>query len=70
MNIQEIKDAVNAGKPVRWVHDLYHVTRDRSGNYLITFKRNREENCIGLTNRAGTKLNGQPKDFYIQEPVE
>lgn len=31
MNIQEIKDAVNSGKPVRWVNNGYHVTRNDLG---------------------------------------
>lgn len=65
MTIEEIKTAVDAGKPVRWSHDGYHVTRDSLGQYLITFQPN--QNTIGLTNRAGDKLNGQPKDFYIAE---
>ena len=65
MTIEEIKAAVDAGLPVRWVHDGYHVTRDGLGQYLITFKPN--QNCIGLTNRAGDCLNGQSDDFYIAE---
>ena len=56
MTIEEIKTAVDAGKPVRWSHDGYHVTRDSLGQYLITFQPN--QNTIGLTNRAGDKLNG------------
>ncbi len=63
MTIEEIKVAVDAGKPVRWANDGYHVTRDRSGQYLITFQPN--QHAIGLTNRAGDTLNGQPQDFYI-----
>ncbi|MGB3245610.1 MAG: hypothetical protein WBB25_13830 [Sulfitobacter sp.] len=65
MTIEEIKAAVDAGKPVRWSNDGYHVTKGRDGQYLITFQPN--QNTIGLTNRAGDKLNGQPDDFYIAE---
>ncbi|MGH1416335.1 MAG: hypothetical protein ACRBB0_22795 [Pelagimonas sp.] len=65
MTIEEIQAAVDAGKPVRWANDGYHVTKDCHGQYLITFQPN--QNTIGLTNRAGDKLNGQPEDFYIAE---
>ena len=36
MTIEEIKAAVDAGKPVRWSNDGYHVTKGRDGQYLIT----------------------------------
>lgn len=68
MNIQEIKDAVDAGKPVRWTNNGYHVTRDNLGQFHITFQHN--NSSVGLTNRAGTRLNGKPTDFYIQEPAQ
>jgi hypothetical protein len=63
MNIAEIKVAVDAGQNVRWSNDGYHVTRDTLGQYLITFQAN--QHCIGLTNRAGTRLNGQQDEFFI-----
>ena len=65
MNIADIKAAVSAGQPVRWVNDAYHVTRDQLGQYLITFQPN--QHCIGLTSRSGERLNGQPEDFYIAQ---
>jgi hypothetical protein len=68
MNIQDIKDAVNSGKPVRWVNNGYHVTRDSLGQFHITFQPN--QHSIGLTNRAGDKLNGKPEEFYIEETAQ
>jgi hypothetical protein len=68
MNIAEIKAAVDADKPVRWANDGYHITRDSLGQYLITFQAN--QHCIGLTNRAGDKLNGKPDEFYIKEQIQ
>jgi len=65
MNIKQIKDAVDAGLPVRWTNDGYHVTSDDLGQYLITYQPN--QHTIGLTNKAGDSLNGQPEDFYIKE---
>jgi hypothetical protein len=66
MNIAQIKAAVDAGQNVRWSNDGYHVTRDTLGQYLITFQAN--QHCFGLTNRAGTRMNGAPEEFYIKEP--
>lgn len=68
MNIQDITDAVNSGKPVRWVNNGYHVTRDELGQFHITFQTN--QHSIGLTNRAGDKLNGKPEEFYIEETAQ
>ena len=63
MTLQEIKQAVGAGKRVHWSNTGYVVTRDRLGQYLITFKKN--GSTIGLTNRDGTRLNGKPDEFFI-----
>lgn len=68
MNIQDIKDTVNSGKPVRWSNNGYHVTRDSHGHFYITFQPN--QHTIGLTNRAGDRLNGKPEDFYIEETAQ
>ena len=65
MSIEQIKAAVDAGQPVRWSNDGYHVTRDTLGRYLITFQQN--QHCIGLTNQSGTRLNGKPTEFYIAD---
>jgi hypothetical protein len=63
MTIDQIKAAVDAGKRVHWANTGYVVTRDRDGAYLITFIPN--QHTIGLTNRSGTSLNGQPEDFFL-----
>jgi hypothetical protein len=63
MTIGQIKAAVDAGKRVHWANTGYVVTRGRDGAYLITFIAN--QHPIGLTNRSGTSLNGQPEDFFV-----
>lgn len=65
MTLEEIKAAVDAGNRVHWVNSGYVVTRDRLGQYLITFTRN--GSAIGLTSRDGTRLNGKPDEFFINE---
>jgi hypothetical protein len=65
-SIAELKNAVDAGYAVYWINSGYTVTRDSLGQYHITFKRN--GSSIGLTNRAGTRLNGRLCDFVISEP--
>lgn len=65
MTIAEIKAAVDAGRRVHWMNEGYTVTRDRLGQYLITFAPN--GNCIGLTSRDGSRLNGCAEGFYIAE---
>lgn len=68
MTLEEIRAAVDAGNRVHWVNNGYLVTRDGLGQYLITFTRN--GSAIGLTSRDGTRLNGEPGDFFIEESAE
>ena len=68
MTLEEIKTAVDAGNRVHWSNAGYVVTRDRLGQYLITFTRN--GSAIGLTNRDGTRLNGKPDEFFIADSTE
>jgi len=68
MTLQEVKQAVGAGKRVHWSNAGYVVTHDRLGQYLITFKKN--GSAIGLTNRDGTRLNGKPDEFFIADSTE
>lgn len=68
MTLQEIKAAVDAGDRVHWVNSGYVVTRDDLGQYHITFTRN--GSAIGLTSRDGTRLNGEPDEFFFGENVE
>lgn len=65
MTLEEIKTAVDAGNRVHWANRGYVVTRDKLGQYLITFTRN--GSAIGLTSRDGTRLNGKPDEFFIDE---
>ena len=67
MTPEQIKAAVDAGKDVRWANDGYVVTRDRIGQYHITFTPN--GHTIGLTDVTGVHLNGHPNKFYIKEPT-
>lgn len=66
MNIAEIKSAVDAGQSVHWSHEGYRVHRDALGQYLITYLPN--DNTIGLTDRSGTKLNGDEASFFVARP--
>ncbi|WP_341236039.1 hypothetical protein [uncultured Sulfitobacter sp.] len=65
MNIEDIKTAVNAGKTVHWANTGYVVHKDRLDQYLIVYLPN--GSAIGLTNRAGTRLNGAEGNFYIAD---
>ncbi len=68
MTVEEIKTAVDAGNCVHWVNSGYVVTHDDLGQYLITFTRN--GSAIGLTSRDGTRLNGEPDEFFIADSAE
>jgi hypothetical protein len=62
MTLQEIKDALSAGRTVHWSNDIYEVICDRNGEYLIRCIVN--DSCIGLTWRDGVTMNGKPEDFF------
>lgn len=62
MTLDEIKQAVDAGKVVHWKNDGYTVIRV-GDNYLISFAYN--DYAIGLTWLDGTTLNGKPDQFYL-----
>lgn len=64
MTLQEIKNAIAAGKRVCWMNHDYVVTIDRYNQYLIYYLPN--GNCIGLTHQDGVTLNGNESDFYIK----
>jgi hypothetical protein len=69
MTLQEIKNAVEAGKTVHWSNEGYCVIKGkRSQEWLIVWQLGTlQENCIGLTWRDGVTMNGKEKDFYIAE---
>lgn len=61
MTVEQIKDAVRAGKTVHWVNTRYVVVVDKYDQWLITCD---DGDAIGLTDWEG-ELNGQPSEFYI-----
>lgn len=63
MTLAEIKAAVEAGKTVHWSNTGYVVTKDRLGQFLITFSSN--GSTIGLTWADGVTMNGKPEEFFI-----
>lgn len=68
LTLQEIKDAVDAGKTVHWVNSAYTVVKDNFDRYLISFKpKDQCENYIGLTHADGVTLNGFMHNFYLEE---
>lgn len=65
MTLEQIKEAVEAGKTVCWANSSYQVIKDDIGQWLI----HRAENdwTIGLTHQDGTTLNGRESQFFIIE---
>ena len=63
MTLIEIKQAIEAGKSVKWSNDAYDVIKNNKGEYLIVCNIN--NHCIGLTHRDNLTMNGQSQDFYI-----
>jgi hypothetical protein len=63
MTLQEIKDAVLAGKTVHWASKAYVVVKDNVGQWLIECRLN--ESCIGLTWSDGVTMNGKEDEFFI-----
>lgn len=68
MTIEEIKAAVDVGKPVHWANSAYLVHKDKLGQYLITYLPN--DSTIGLTDQSGRRLNGAEADFFILGPSD
>lgn len=64
MTLEEIKEAVLAGRKVCWASEAYDVIHDSVGQWLI--RCNINESCIGLTWRDGVTMNGKPEDFFIK----
>lgn len=72
MTLQEIKDAVEAGKTVHWATKAYTVLKDnlRDGTHqwLIAYNHGkRDANYIGLTWTDNVTVNGRPEQFFIGE---
>lgn len=67
MKLQEIKDAVLAGKVVRWKNGAYEVIRDRVGQWFILCRLN--GSLSSLTWADGVTMSEDPKDFFLGEEV-
>lgn len=65
MTLQEIKDALKAGKRVHWSHKGYVVEKDGFDHYHIICLHN--DYCVGLTWLDGVTMNGKEEDFFIGE---
>lgn len=65
MTLEQIKEAVQAGKTVCWKNDGYRVICDKHDQWFIFCRWNSD--CIGLTHRDGVTMNGKPEQFYILE---
>lgn len=63
MNLEEIKQAISEGKTVNWSNSLYKVINPHNGEYLILCTAN--NHAIGLTHRDGVTMNGDEKDFFV-----
>lgn len=67
MTLDEIKQAVDAGKVVHWSNCNYQVVKSPNEEYLIQWGRG-QGHFIGLTWKDGKTLNGLESEFYI-DPV-
>ena len=63
MTLNEIKNAVLAGKTVHWSTTAYAVKYNDRGGFNIVYTP--DGNCIGLTWRDGVTLNGNENEFFI-----
>lgn len=64
MNVNEIKEAVKAGRKVYWSNKGYEVRRAADDWYYILCTMN--NSIIGLTDVSGKILNGDPSDFFTE----
>lgn len=62
MTLNEIKQAVEAGKTVHWATRSYRVVKDSIGQWLIECDNG---HCIGLTWQDGVTVNGRPEQFFV-----
>ena len=68
MKLQEIKDAVLAGRTVHWKNAGYRVIHAlKIGEFLIRFDYN--ESMTGLTWADGVTMNEREEDFFLGEEV-
>jgi hypothetical protein len=62
VNVEEIVEAVDAGKTVHW-SSVNYVVENSAAGYMILSKTNNHR--IGLTWMDGVTLNGKEEEFYI-----
>ncbi len=65
MTLQEIKDAVNAGKIVHWASGAYVVRKGKHDDWNIVCTLNNY--TVGLTWTDGVTMNGKPEEFFVAE---
>jgi len=63
MTLQEIKDAVLAGRTVHWKSKSYEVMRDGVGQWFIVCRFN--GSLSGLTWSDGVTMSEKPEDFFL-----
>ncbi len=63
MNLEQIKEAVQAGYQVHWKNENYRVIQDNLGTWLIVHSNG---SCVGLTWVDGKTLNGEPEEFFAR----
>lgn len=62
MILEQIKEAVDAGKIVNWMSSAYEVIKDSKGQYLIRYVPTND--CVGLTDSEGN-LTNEPYTFFL-----
>jgi hypothetical protein len=71
MTLQEIKNAVNAGKTVHWASDAYTVVKGKGpakDRWFVVCSIN--GSAVGLTWADGVTLNDAPFMFYVADEME
>ena len=61
----QLVNAMDAGRQVRWMHSGYICYRSKYGEYLKTCIHN--DHTIGIFHRDGVGMNVKPQDCYILE---
>lgn len=61
----QLVEAMDAEKQVRWMHSGYICYRSKYGEYLKTCIHN--DHTIGIFHRDGVGMNVKPQDCYILE---
>lgn len=64
MTLNQIKEAVKAGKTVCWKTSAYEIVNDNKNQWLIVCKIN--NSAIGLTWMDGKTMNGDEQDFFVK----